>query len=127
MRCASALAALSLSLVPLGAGAAIEAQNVPPEPASEPPRAPVLTRAPELLLFVAAAYPEDLLVLGRGGEVTLGLDIDAQGAVTAVDVVASTDAAFTAPAVAAGGQFQCSPAEVDGVPTAIRIEYRYVF
>ena len=111
---------------PTPAGAAIEEQNVPPPP-EETISAPVLTRAPELLVFQPASYPDELLAEGTSGEVVLLIDINAQGDVSDVEVVSASSPAFAAPAVAAARQFHFSPAEVDNAPSPVRIEYRYVF
>jgi TonB family protein len=106
---------------------AIETQNIPPPPEAEPVPAPVLTRAPELMVFQAAAYPEALLNEGLGGEVVLQIEIDETGEVAQVALLSASRPAFAAPAIEAATRFRFSPAEVDGAPTAIRIEYRYVF
>ncbi len=84
--------------------------------------AQTLTRAPELTAFVEA----DPRPPGRAA-VLLVIDIDASGAVTAVEVVESAGQGFDAAAVAAARRFVFTPAEVDGAPAAVRIQYRYSF
>lgn len=96
-------------------------------PAQTPAAAPVLTRAPELLHFVEATYPEELFAAGTSGEVLLAVDIDAEGKVQRAEVLKATHEAFAAAAQAAVLRFVFRPAEIDGSPAAIRIEYRYVF
>jgi TonB family protein len=108
--------------------AAIEQQNRPKAKAPEPPAAaPVLTKAPELIEFATAAYPTELLARGVGGDAVLLIDIDERGLVDAVQVVSATEPAFGDAAMTAATRFVFSPAEIDGKPGAIRIEYRYVF
>jgi len=122
LACATTLAASP-------AHAAIEAQQVPrpAESEAQPPAAPQLTRAPELVTFVSADYPPDLLAQGLAGEVVLYIDIDGRGAVEHVEVFSSSAPAFAEAALTAVTQFVFSPAEIDNVPAPIRIEYRYGF
>lgn len=88
-----------------------------------------LTRAPELLTFVAAPYPASALEEGPAHEaaVELRILIAADGTVAEVEVRVSGGEPFDLAAVEAARQFVFTPAEVDGVPTAIWIGYRYVF
>lgn len=59
--------------------------------------------------------------------VELSLDIDRDGAVTAVKVSRSAGEALDQAAVAAAGAFTFEPATRDGVPVAARLRYEYVF
>jgi TonB family protein len=93
-------------------------------PASE---GPVLTRAPELIEFVEAEYPQAELDAGVGASVLLRLTLEADGSVSAVEVVEPVSDAFDAAASAAALRFRFSPAEVDGVASSIEITYRYEF
>jgi TonB family protein len=86
-----------------------------------------LTRAPELVEFVEAEYPADERAAGREATVTIEITIDATGAVSDARVVGSAGAAFDEAALAAVRRFRFTPAEVDGAPSAIRIEYGYRF
>ena len=86
--------------------------------------APKLTRAPELLEFVAAPHPAGE---AGGAAVVLRVEIDAAGAVRGADVAESAGPAFDAAARAAVLKFRFSPAEVDGKPSPIKILYRYEF
>lgn len=88
---------------------------------------PTLTRAPELLQFVEATYPADQVDVAGEVNVLLDITINATGGVDAVSVVESGGAAFDEAALAAARQFRFSPAEIDGLPAAIRIQYRYRF
>lgn len=111
------------------APAAIEQQGAgkPKAKAPEPAPAPVLTKAPELLEFASAAYPPDLLARGIGGDAVLLIDIDEHGLVDGVQVASATEPELGEAAMIAATRFVFSPAEIDGKPGAIRIEYRYVF
>ncbi|NBD08764.1 TonB-dependent receptor domain-containing protein [Corallococcus silvisoli] len=86
-----------------------------------------LTKAPKLTTFVEAEYPADKRESGVTASVLLGIEIAADGTVEDVKVVESGGADFDAAAVAAARRFVFEPAEVDGVPAPVRIEYRYTF
>jgi TonB family protein len=89
--------------------------------------APQLTKPPALLKFVEAPYPT--LEPKPDGDVgvTLNVLIGADGKVADAQVTQSAGAAFDRAALEAVHAFEFSPAEIDGKPAAIRIEYRYVF
>jgi TonB family protein len=87
----------------------------------------VLTRAPALLKQVEAVFPLQMLDAGTGGRVVMEVDLGADGTVTAARVVESAGQAFDDAALAAVKQFTFSPAEVDGVPAAVRLQYAYEF
>jgi TonB dependent receptor/TonB-dependent Receptor Plug Domain len=106
---------------------AYEGQNLPPPP-QPVKKAPELTRPPSVKLFVAAEYPAS--EKGKGTvEVVLVLYLDAQGSVTKALVPnpGSTPQAFIDAAISAGQRLVFTPAEVDGQPSAIGLEYKYVF
>ncbi|HEY8211747.1 MAG TPA: TonB family protein, partial [Myxococcaceae bacterium] len=88
---------------------------------------PVLTRAPELVKFVQAAYPEDAQREGLSGDVKLAVTIAADGSVADATVTAPAGHGFDEAAVEAVKQFTFTPAEVDGAPAPIQIEYVYHF
>lgn len=117
---------LGLLAAPHPARAAIEDQNRSKPPAEAPP-APVLTKAPELIRPAQPIYPEALLAEGVAGEVVLFIDIDERGAVTAVEVAKASRPEFSEPAVTAAKLLLFSPAELDGTPAPVRIEYRFGF
>jgi len=102
-------------------------ENVREVPAPPPPKAPELTRAPQLVEFHAAEYPAERLQRGETADVSCLVDIDAAGQVTNVEVVAGAAADFDAAAVAAIRAFRFSPAEIDGKPAPVRIRYVYHF
>jgi TonB family protein len=86
-----------------------------------------LTRPPGLIKQVDAVYPPDAADAGVSGTVVMEVDLSAEGQVTQVKVVQSAGEAFDAAAVAAVKQFEFSPAEVDGQPAPVRIQYAYQF
>lgn len=94
-------------------------------PGAEVPAGPQLTRAPELVTFAAAEYPESERVSARSVTVGVHLTIGADGTVTDASVVESAGEAFDAAVLAAVRRFLFTPAEIDGVPSPIRILYRY--
>src|SRR5688572_21783149 len=98
-------------------------QQRPPEPEKPPPPAPKLTKAPKLVESVEPAYPPAALSSGLSADVTLQLDLDAEGNVTAVSVTKPAGNGFDEAAREAALQFRFEPAEVDDKPSAIRIEY----
>ncbi|WNG41955.1 TonB family protein [Archangium violaceum] len=88
---------------------------------------PVLTKAPELLHFVEAVYPPEAAAIGKTASVEMLVTIDEKGAVSDAQVVTPVGDGFDEAALAAVRQFQFSPAEVDGVPAPIQIQYVYNF
>ncbi len=95
--------------------------------AGVPPPAPQLTKAPEVLKFVEAAYPPEALARGEAAEVAFFIDIDETGKVTQAEVTRSAGPEFDAAAREAVLRLEFSPAEVDGKPAPVRIEYVYHF
>jgi TonB family protein len=98
-------------------------QQRPPEPEKPPPPAPKLTKAPKLIESSEPAYPPAALASALSADVTLQIDIDAEGEVTAVAVTKPAGNGFDEAAREAALQFRFEPAEVDGKPSPIRIEY----
>lgn len=101
----------------------VNAQDAP----REAPSGPQLTRAPELVTFVEATYPESEREAGLDVSVGLTITISVDGTVADVVIAESGGAAFDEAALAAVRQFVFRPAEVDGAPSPIRILYRYAF
>ena len=87
----------------------------------------VLTKAPALLKKVEAIFPSGLLDAGAGGTVVMLLDLTADGAVSDATVIQSAGEAFDREALAAIRQCEFSPAEVDGRPAAVRLQFSYTF
>jgi TonB family protein len=111
---------LLLAILAVLGGTPAHAQAPAPAPAG-----PVLTRPPALVTFVEAPFPPS--EAGRTGTVVLAITIAADGAVEDVTVETSAGPAFDEAAVAAARAFVFSPAEIDGVPSRIRILYQYEF
>ncbi len=110
------------------ASAQIEEQPTRRAPAKAPPvKQPQLTKAPELVDYVSPEYPPELFAEGIEGEAVLLIDIGADGKVTNATVTRVSHPAFAEPALAAARKLTFTPAEIDGKPDAIRIEYRFVF
>src|SRR5688572_25779179 len=126
MRISRALA-LSCSLLLLPAPALAQRAGASRTPSGGRAPAPKLTKAPELLEFVEAPYPEAEKQSPRAAQVVLSILIDAEGKVGEVQVLESAGEHFDAAAVAAAAQFRFSPAELDGVPAPVKITYRYSF
>jgi TonB family protein len=88
---------------------------------------PQLTRAPELVQFVEAPYPESELATRRSAVVVLAVTISENGAVDEVSVQQSAGEAFDRAALEAARKFVFTPAEVDGAPSRVQILYQYQF
>ena len=87
----------------------------------------VLTRAPEVIDFVEAAYPPDARARGLTGSVGLMITIGADGAVGDARIVEPAGEGFDEAALDAVRAFRFRPAEIDGQPAAVQVSYRYNF
>ncbi|ADO74884.1 TonB-dependent receptor [Stigmatella aurantiaca] len=116
---------LALLLAASAGAQAPDAGSPPPTDAGGPTG--VLTRAPELKRQVEAPYPPEALARQLEGTVVMLIDISETGAVTDVQVTEPAGHGFDEAAVAAVRQFEFEPAEVDGVPAPVRIQYAYQF
>lgn len=87
----------------------------------------VVTRLPEPIETVEAAYPEAAREEGLEGVVGLEIDVSEEGEVLDARVVEPAGHGFDEAALEAVRQFRFTPAEIDHVPTAVTIEYRYRF
>lgn len=94
---------------------------------SEAQKAPQLTKAPELTRFVEATYPEAAKSEKKEGSVVLALTVSVDGTAKDVEVVTPAGSGFDEAALEAVKQFIFSPAEVDGEPAPVRIQYKYDF
>jgi len=127
-RALPALLLLTALLAPVRAqaqeayGGAVERTEVP-----DAGHVPVLTKAPQLLQSVEPVFPEQAKSEGLAGDVTLQVDIGADGKVADVQVLKGAGHGFDEAAVAAVKQFVFSPAEIDGKPAPVRIEYTQHF
>ena len=96
--------------------------------AGEAPPAGTLTRPPELVEFVPAEYPPEAEAAGVEGSVLLAIVIGEDGTVREARVVdPGPHPGFAPAALHAVVQFRFRPAEIDGKPAAVEIEYRYDF
>jgi TonB family protein len=102
------------------------AQTAPNGAAPAAPQGKV-TKPPRLVRFFQAAYPESERANGHPASVVLAIGIGADGKVVDATIVGSGGAAFDEAALAAVKQFEFEPAEIDGVPAPVRIQYRYDF
>jgi TonB family protein len=102
-------------------------QPLPAPPPREAPPAPKLTKPPAVRKQVEPAYPPEAFAAGLSGDVTMAVDLDAEGRVTSVAVTKGAGHGFDEAAVAAVEQMEFSPAEVDGKPSPIRFEYTIHF
>jgi TonB family protein len=118
-------ATLALVLLAAGTSAAQETFTVPHT--APPVRTPQLTKAPALLHFVQAHYPPEAEAQGLSGDVGLEVQIGADGRVVDARVTRPAGHGFDEAAASAVREFLFSPAEIDGQPAAVAIEYTYHF
>ena len=121
--------AIGLVLVGLVGGVA-RAQDLgqgPGAPTATPAATPALTKPPVVLNAVEPAYPAAALAGKMAAAVTMSVDLDATGRVTAVEVPRPVGNGFDEAAKAAMRLYRFSPAEIDGKPAPIRIEYTLRF
>ncbi len=99
-----------------------EAANTPP------PQQMVLTKAPELVTYVEAIYPEQAKAEQKEAEVIVILTLSAEGAVSDVQLKdAPVGDGFDEAAIEAAKQLIFSPAEINGEPASIRVPFKYTF
>ena len=96
-------------------------------PPEEPKPAPKLTKAPTIKRAVEPVYPAGALDARASADVSMLVDIDVDGKVTKVTVTKPVGQGFDESAHDAVMQYLFTPAEVDGKPSAIRIEYTLHF
>ena len=119
------LPTLLLALAPL-APAAWAQDAPPPDPPAEGEPLP-LVKAPELVSFVQAPYPEDAEMAEVEGVVLLLIEVDETGAVSKVEVLTEAGYGFDEAAVEAARQFVFSPAETAEGPVPVALEFEYGF
>ncbi len=88
-----------------------------------PAAAQTLTKAPALLTPSEPRFPPARLDAGVGASVVMEIDVGVDGRVTKATVVQSGGADFDLAAVEAAQGLRFSPAEVDGQPAPVRIQY----
>jgi TonB family protein len=98
-----------------------------PAYAHEPAGLPSGDGPPRLRSFVEPAYPAEARHRGLGGTVTLRLDLNAEGHVTAASVARGLEPSLDEAALSAGRKLLFEPAHQGGhaIPTAITFEYRF--
>ncbi len=107
-------------LLTLAFAATALAQEAPADP-------PPLLEAPALVTFVEAPYPAEAEAAGVEGEVLLLIELDAEGKVTAVEVLQPAGNGFDEAAVEAARQFVFSPAVDETGPVPVAIEFAFGF
>lgn len=124
----SALAAASLLLAtPALAQAPEPPAPVAGEQPAPQPAQPTITKPPSLVQPVDAQYPPEALAQGLTASVRLIITIAEDGTVSDVQPTEPAGHGFDEAAIAAVRQFRFSPAEVDGVPAPVQVEYVYHF
>ncbi|MBN1335243.1 MAG: TonB-dependent receptor [Deltaproteobacteria bacterium] len=96
-----------------------------PTPALDEPL-PIL-QEPVLLDFVQAPYPPEALAMGMEGTVHLAIEVDADGAVVSVEVIAPAGHGFDEAALEAARSFRFSPALDASGPVPVIVEFAYGF
>jgi TonB family protein len=122
--------AVAVLLVAWGSGTAVAqdmGQGVGPPRKQEPAHTPQLTKPPKLLTTVEAVYPPEAQAEQLSADVTMNVDIDAEGRPSRVEVTKPAGHGFDEAARDAVLQYRFSPAEIDGKPAAIRIAYTLHF
>jgi periplasmic protein TonB len=79
------------------------------------------------LQMVRASYPPMALRMGLEADVTVRIEIDAEGKVTKADIIKSAGAAFDEEALKAVKQSRFEPARKDGLNMAAQFTYIYRF
>lgn len=87
----------------------------------------VLTRPPAVVEPATPEYPEAAKAEGLSGEVVLELDVSAAGEVLDARLAKPAGNGFDEAALAAARMLRFSPAEIDGEPAAVTLEYRFRF
>jgi TonB family protein len=87
----------------------------------------ILTKPPAILEQVEARFPPEAQAQGLAGTVVMEVDIGADGKVMDARVVQPAGHGFDEAALEAVRRFRFSPAEVDGQPAPVRIQYAYEF
>jgi TonB family protein len=128
-RASLSIVVLAVALHATSASAQLEQQrsDLGREEPTAAPEKTVLTKPPELITGMDAAYPDEARAAGRQGVVVLRITIDAAGRVAMLEVVSSAGADLDWAAMGAASNFVFSPAEVNGKPAPVAVEYQTVF
>jgi len=87
----------------------------------------VLTRPPAVVEPAEPEYPREAREAGLGGAVVLELEVSETGDVAVATVTGPAGHGFDEAALGAARRLRFSPAEIDGKPARVRIEYRFTF
>jgi TonB family protein len=117
----------SLSALALAAPAVAQQPAAQPPGAAAPPTAASGVVPPQLVTFVEAVYPPAAQASGLTADVMLRLRVEANGSVSAVDVLTPAGHGFDEAAVDAARRFVFTPALANGKPVAVKIPFRYSF
>jgi TonB family protein len=97
-----------------------------PTPAEEAAPLPII-KAPSVLEFVEAEYPEGAKTQGTEATVGLAIEVSETGEVLRVEVMRPAGQGFDEAAIAAVEQMKFAPAETTKGPVAVAIEFEYNF
>ncbi len=86
-----------------------------------------LTRPPAVVEPAEPEYPREAREAGLAGAVVLELEVSETGEVANATVTGPAGHGFDEAALAAARKLRFSPAEIDGKPARVRIEYRFTF
>lgn len=86
-----------------------------------------LEKLPEVIEFIEAKYPPELVSEGITGSVLMNILINEEGKVDSVEVEIGLHPALDSAAVNALRQFRFSPAIFQGEPIAVVLQYEYLF
>lgn len=128
------IAALACSTAGASLARAQDGLGIPSRPEETPPdggvEAKKLSKVPKQTKFVEAEYPKEAQDKGIEADVTLLLDINAEGKVDSVGITEPANPpgmGFDEAALIAAQQFEFEPAEMDGKKIAVQIGYKYKF
>jgi TonB family protein len=108
------------------AGSPPEDEPAPPAPAEVPADLPIESM-PAVLQAAEAVWPAEARAQGLEGVVTLRITLDAEGAVTSVEVVGPAGNGFDEAAIDAVKRSTWSPARTAAGPVAVVFDFQYGF
>lgn len=125
MKCSALLLGTVLWVRPTPGLCQLEPQ--PAERELEEPKAPVITKNPELLEPAQPDYPKEAQDQNIEGVVTIKIVLDASGFVEDASVEKGVHPLLDQAAIEAAYQLVFSPAEVDGQPSPIALLFSFTF
>lgn len=105
----------------------LEEQERRQREAEEQARQPRLTKPPRIIYQIPPVYPDSARAEKRQGSVLLRLTIDEEGYISRVDVLQSAGKDLDWAAMGAVTNFAFEPAEADGIPVPIQVDYKQGF